>query len=420
MNSKTIIFWITLGVLQTPLAFSETIEVNFDSLRTLLENRNLKLEAHRLETEAAQTREGHFARSFFPSLDLYAGQETFKKGPLPQMTQPTYGLEAKVNLYNGGIDKLESEIRELNTQKKSVQYQRFTADELLEARVLFWQILYSQEKVGLLESVIKINSQNTESALKRIRSGVATESDKMEFEIKATDLKQDMELAQLELKTQIDELKVLLNTKPPDTLNLPKIIGHEHEFEDKIKHTHADHELQAKENDLQAELNTLTSKKQKRVWLPKVDAIAGYNQFNQRDEEDYPDKANRTESFVGLRISMSIPEGLDSIKESEAQAKEAEAQRKLAEQQRIKSHAHVETEVAELKLLHSQVHDAEENITRAEKYYKLTQQEYARGVKNSPDMLSASEKIYAVKNKRLEILKEFNLKQAHVLAKINR
>ncbi|OYZ13487.1 MAG: hypothetical protein B7Y39_17580, partial [Bdellovibrio sp. 28-41-41] len=84
------------------------------------------------------------------------------------------------------------------------------------------------------------------------------------------------------------------------------------------------------------------------------------------------------------------------------------------------AHSHIENEVAELKLLHSQVHDAEENIVRAEKYYKLTQSEYARGVKNSPDMLSASEKIFEVKNKRLEILKDFNLKQAHVLAKINR
>lgn len=419
MKTKYLVFYFTVGFLKPLLVFSETISVNYDNVKAVLESRSTRLEAHRLELEAVKTREGSLSRSFLPKLELQASQESFSKGTLPQKTQPNYGLEASINLYNGGKDQIESDIRNLTTQKKSVQYLRVTSEELLTARVLLSEIMYTQEKIGLLESVIKINSQNSDSALKRIRSGVATESDKMEFEIKAVNLKQDLEQSKLQLKSQTEELKVLLNIDSADQIQLPKELGHEHDFDSKLKHSHEDHDVLAKEAEIQAELGSLASKSAKRTWWPKLDAVAGFNQFNER-QEDFPDAEQRKESYVGLRVSLSIPDGFEGQTESEAQAKESTAYRKLANFQRRQAHSHVESEVSELKLLHDQVHDAEENIIRAEKYYKLTQSEYARGVKNSPDMLSAAEKIFEVRNKRLEILKDFNLKQAHVLSKINK
>ena len=419
MKTKYIALYFLVGFLKPLPIFADTVSISFDNLKTLLESRNIKVEAHRLDAEAAKLKEGSLNRSFLPQLEFHASQENFKKGSGATKTQPAYGVEAKVNLYNGGKDSIESDMRDLNTQKKSVQLIRFTASELLEARTLFWEILYSQEKIVLLESVSKINSQNTDSALKRIRSGVATDSDKMEFEIKAVNLKQDLEMAKLQLKTQMDELRLMLNIESSATLQFPKEIGHEHDFEANIKHSHEDHDVLVKEAEIQSDLSQLSSQKFKRNWWPKVDAVAGYNQFNEL-EEDYPDAEQRKASYVGLRVSLSLSDGFESNKESAAQAKESAAFRKLADYQRQQAHSHVENEVAELKLLHSQIHDAEENIVRAEKYYKLTQSEYTRGVKNSPDMLSASEKIFEVKNKRLEILKDFNLKQAHVLAKINK
>jgi outer membrane protein len=419
MKTKYIALYFLMGFLKPHPLLADTVSVSYENLKTLLESRNVKLEAHRLELEAAKLKEGSLNRSFLPQLEFHASQENFKKGSAASKTQPAYSVEAKVNLFNGGRDSIESEIRDLNTQKKSVQLMRITADELLVARTLFWEILYTQEKTALLESVNKINSQNSESALKRIRSGVATESDKMEFEIKAVNLKQDLELSKLELKALMDELRVMLNIDLTAILQLPKEIGHEHDFETNIKHSNEDHDVLAKEAEIQSDLNQLSSQKFKRNWWPKVDAVAGYNQFNEL-EEDYPDAEQRKESYVGLRVSLSLSDGFESTKESASQAKESVAFRKLAGYQRQQAHSHVKNEVAELKLLHSQIHDAEENIIRAEKYYRLTQSEYARGVKNSPDMLSASEKIFEVKDKRLKILKDFNLKQAHVLAKINK
>lgn len=417
MKNSTLAIYLSVSFLGS--AYAAPIDITYESLRSLLESRSPQLEAHRLESEAAKTREGYLTRSFFPTLDFFAGQESFKRGLDAQKSQPAYGFEAKLNLFNGGRDRLESEVRTLTAMKQTSKYARVTADELLNVRSLYWEILYSQERLNLLESLIKINEQNSQSALKRIRSGVATESDKMEFEIKAVDLKQELEASKLKLKVQTDELKIALNAGTETKIRFPKPIEHEHDFELALKHSPSDHEFISKETDLQSEISSLSSSSHKRQWLPKVDVIAGYNQYNEREKE-FADTNQRTESYIGLRVSLSVPDGLESNKESEARALEAISLKKTAEHQRRLAHGHMENEIEELRLLHSQIHDAEENITRAEKYYKLTQSEYTRGVKNSPDVLSASEKIFEVRNKHLEILKEFNVKQAHILSKINK
>lgn len=413
---------VFLNLAHSSLAAASAIEITFDGLKVLLEKGNGKVGATRLEVEASKDRQGVLLRSFMPSVELYGAQESFKLGQQTQRNQPTYGAELKVNVFNGGRDQLNSKVRDLITTKKEAQLTRVFTEELQKVRSLFWEIIYSQEQIELIESTIKINAQNLNSAIKRIRSGVATESDRFEFEMKSVDLKRDLDEAKLNLINQKKELTVLLNLESRNQMRFPKSLDHEHDFEDLLKHSAQDHEFLFKENELQASTTSLSAKSQSRTWWPKVDAYAAYNQLNQRDEvfSQISDPNDRTETVFGLRMTMSLSAGLESNREASALNREAEAFKKLAEYQRKEVETHVEKELSELRLLHDQVHDAEENIQRAEKYYKLTQSEYTRGVKNSPDVLGASDKLFEMKHKRLEIIRDFQLSKAHVLAKIGR
>jgi outer membrane protein TolC len=119
-------------------------------------------------------------------------------------------------------------------------------------------------------------------------------------------------------------------------------------------------------------------------------------------------------------MKMGFGEIFGGTREAAALAKEASADKKRADLKRREAEAHLESELGELRLLHDQIHSAEENVVRAERYYKLTQSEYGRGVKNSPDVLGASEKLFENKLKRLEIIKDFQIAKSHVLAKIGK
>jgi outer membrane protein TolC len=241
----------------------------------------------------------------------------------------------------------------------------------------------------------------------------------MEFEMKSVELKMEMEELKTKLMTQKKELALALNLEPSAQIELNGKLEHAHDFESGLKHSPKDHEHLIKPSELEADSLDQMATKESRAWFPKLDAYASYNQFNQL-ENDSIDAKDRTESILGLRLSMSLPGGFESSTESSAKAREAQARRIMAEQRKKEISAHVENEIEELRMKHAQVHDAEENITRAEKYYKLTMSEYSRGAKNSPDALGASEKLLSVRQKKIEIVRDFQVLTAHLLSKIGK
>ncbi len=398
---------------------TERIEMTYGGLQKMLETRSARIAASKVETEAAKSRTGYLTRSFLPSLSLQAAQENFKVGRGVEKTQPLYGAELNLNIYNAGRDSNESKLRDLNLEKKTVEQQRVTSEELQKVRNLFWDILFTQEKLKLLESTIKINGQNLGSADRRVRNGVATESDRVEFEMKAVELKRELSEAQFELIEDKNEMMIILNIPESSELAFPDVIAHEHEIDPLLKHSDKDHKYLYKENKLKAEASQLAAKNVNRSWWPKLDAFAAYNQYNEREKE-FVDPKDRTETVLGVRVSMNLADGWEGRRESAALLKEAEALQTIANMQKRETEVHLKNEFAKLQLLHDQVHDAEQNIARADKYFKLTHSEYVRGVKNSPDVLGASDKIFEMKIKKFEIIRDFQNSKAHILSKIGK
>lgn len=414
MLSRLLVFYWAVTMLSNFNAAAETVTVNSENIKDLLIDKNAKVAAVRYDKAAAKEREGFLFRSFLPSLDFHGAQESFKVGNLKR-DQPTYGVEAKINLFNSGHDEIENNLRLLETKRLSFQEQRVSSEELEKARTLYWQILYLQEKVSLLNSAIDINKQNLASALRRIKSGVATLSDRFEFEMKEVDLRRENAETELELVTETRLLGLLLGLKEGVKLSFSEMLKHDHDYENSLKHSEKQHDFLFKEFELLAEQKSLSAKKGRRAWWPQVDTFAAYNEYNQRIESA---EDKRQETVLGLRMTMSISAGLESNYEARALLKQASASRMLAEYQRREVEAHLQSEVTELKLLHDQVHEAEENIKRAEQYYKITQSEYARGAKNSPDVLVASEKLFDMRHQYLKMMRDFQVSTAHLLSKI--
>lgn len=414
---KYLMLGFLLGLFAVPAV--SVAKLQSSQLKELVESKNSRVLAAQKNKEGAQEREGFFGRSFVPSLEMHASEENFKIGRGQSKQQPTYGAEVRMNLFNAGKDKLEGEVRQLNVQKKNFESQRILSEELEKVRTAYWQALYFRDKVELLGTALEVNKKNLSAADRRIRGGVATESDRMEFEMKAVELDRDLAEAKLHLASQRRSLKILLGLEALNETDLAEKMDHEHDYEAALKHGLKDHEFLFKETEIQSEQSRLQAKKEGRSLWPKLDVFASYNQYNEREKES-PASEDRTETAVGLRMTMVLGAGLESQREKAALLKEAEASQYLAGFQKKEVEAHLENEMSELSLMHNQVHEAEENIKRAEKYYRLTQSEYTRGVKNSPDVLGASEKLFESRHKRLEIIRDFQLAKAHVLSKIGR
>lgn len=414
----TLTFALTLACKST--ANSPVTEVRTGNLKELLDARNGRVAAAKLDFEAAQLRTDSLRRSFLPSLELHGAQESFASGTQARKSQPTFGAEVKVNVFNGGRDRIKSEVRDLTVEKKSLEHKRVEAEELEKVRLLLWQILYVQEKETLLKATLAVNAQNLTAAQRRIRSGIATDSDRFEFEMNEVELKREMEALRLQLEREKAALSLLLGLEGQvGSLKFPEKLNHEHDFEETLAHSARDHAFLYRQSEILATQLRLSAKESARDWWPKVDLFAAYTQHNER-EKDHPSAIDRTESIVGARVSIQLASGLDGQREAAAILQESKAADLIAAYSKREVEVHIKGELAQLKFLHGQIHEADENIKRAERYYKLTQSEYVRGVKNSPDVLGASEKLFDMQHKRLEITRDFQFAKAHVLAKLGK
>lgn len=394
-------------------------EIRSGELKTLLETKNERVLAKEKEKEAADFRRGHFLRSFLPKVELHGAMESFRKGPHGRKEQPAFGAEASLNLLNGGRDYLESERRALASERKGSERLAVIAEELDKAREAYWGILYLRDFTSLLEEAVKLNQSNLKSAERRIRSGVATQTDRVEFEMEEIDLKRELALSKLELESKKKTLSVLLGFDPGEELLFPEPLNHEHKWEDSLVHSHEEHGFLVKPTELLAREQETLAKIEGRTYWPKLEAYAAWNQFNEREEE-FANARDRRESVVGLRVSLDLFDGFNASRESSALRAESAASAAEASYLNREIEIHIDNEIASLKLLHAQVHEAEENTKRASRYHELTQSEYSRGVKNSPDMLGASERLIGMRQKYLEMIRDFQIAKSHVLSKIGR
>lgn len=398
----------------------KSLEIRASRLRELLEARNYRIQALRYLVGAAEVREGFLGRSFFPKFQAHVGAEMFRHGLGDFKSDFNYGIDMSVNLFNGGQDQLENQIRSAMTERRKSESTRITSDELGRARASYWNFLFERERLEILKKSLVVNRENQKTAERRIKSGVATESDRVEFEMKQVDLVREQASAEVKIRVETQNLRVLLGMDHSIELVFPESIVHEHEYEAELRHTADDHAFLYKETEIQARVSGLEASKQRQALWPKVEAYAAYGRASERAASPSLNAEDRQETVVGLRVVLPLTESYEARHEAAAFENEAQAAQMTAQLLRTEAEAHIHNELAELQLLHDQVHDAEKNIERAERYYRLTQSEYQRGVKNSPDVLGASEKLLETRLKRLEMVRDFQLAKTHVLAKLGR
>jgi outer membrane protein TolC len=111
---------------------------------------------------------------------------------------------------------------------------------------------------------------------------------------------------------------------------------------------------------------------------------------------------------------------LESPSEAKSLGLQAEAHDKKATQTAMELRTRFETSKQELKLTHDLLHSAEKGVEQGNQYLSRTMSEYARGVKNSPDVLGASQKVIDLKRRLAELRKDYHTARAELMATLGR
>lgn len=415
-----VIIILAMAILGPWVLAQEKVVLTDKMIAEMVINGNPLIKSETKKVKSFEEKTGSLARSFVPKTSLQAGQESFRYVTDEFESGPYYKMEMDINLYNGGRDRLGEKTNELSLNMANSKREMTIYSQIEEARKIYWRALYLKSIIRQLEEGRGWILTNKKSALKRISSGIATNSDKFEFEIKSVEINEDIERAKLALKKHLQHLKILIGLRDEDSVQLGQDLFHDHDWRSLVNHSEEEHSYLTEPDKLGIKIEQLNAMSAGRQWLPRVNGYAYFLQNNLRQDFDRIKAADRQQTVFGIKATWTFSDFVEggAQKRSANALAESKRFRLLYKEREVENELHIEME--ELELLDKLVHQAEENIQRSKKFFNLVTKEYKRGVKSSGDMLLATEKLMNSHIRKMTIIKDFQIAKAHLMTKLKR
>lgn len=387
--------------------------ISYSDLPRLIKEKNENLKAARVTIDAEEKRTGHFGRSFLPQISANLGQENFKTDSFAARTQESWRVNASVNVYRGGRDKLDEEIRERTVGVAKVDFAKEYGNELQRAKSAFWSLVATEKLIVDRKEELRRNDENIQSARKRAGAGVTTTADAIQFELHRTLLNQNLKKLELDRDKDRNRLSVVLGLDEHENIVINQEFPHPSDQRTSYADFKAENQLEIRSLRSRQEIGDLRAQQTSNWWHPKVDLYASYGMPSLSDELTLA-LAKEKETVAGVMLTIDLGGGLSDYKESQSQALASKAAGYRASQ-KTRELAAADHELRhDIRLLGELILDAEKDVEKAAQFLKSTQNEYGRGVKNGPDLLSAFQKYYEFKERRISLYRNYLDAQAEL------
>ncbi len=368
-----------------------------------------ELQLRKLET-MAQIRgaEANYGK-LLPEVGVEGGHRTSR-----ERTITNYHFYYAYGRYELGLQEIyelrgalaKRRLAERETELIRSQLERFVAEQ-------FYESALRQERINLKEEDLKLSDQQLQTARRRIDGGLATNTDLLEFQLHQQELRNDLKILRQELVVNLRELQRMSGlASMPGSLDvafpLPsESLPSEEEMWSNV--SAKNFELSA----ARAEVEVARAEKGASLggWLPRV-SVEG--QYGKLLETDFDNSRQNSWEVIG-KVTLPLFSGAGTLRKY--QSKSAEAER--AELKRVQEEVKVRNALKNLSELITRLRlklDGEQtNVKTSEAYYRAVMAEYKRGVKNSPDVAGATDKLFEAKERLLETRKDLSLTYLELL-----
>lgn len=398
--------------------------LNFENISDYVIGYNNDYKGSLQERDSQKALTGYLKRSFLPAFKVSTGTANTSES-LGKKTQNYNFLEADVdlNIFNGGRDRLEENARLTSFRLSNVRSEQVKYDNLTYARELYWDLVYQKEVTRILNAAISLILDNQKAAQKRISGGIATSTDRIDFEQSELQYKQDLQKSEILYENIQRELVALLNFPVGTSLKIDELIPHSHdhsnnefastEFNSEI---HRDSQFYSETS----QLFNFEKNKLSRWWTPNLDLYAGMTRrTNDLNHENAFTVVQENGFIGGIRLTFEF-DGFNNKSVSSSKYYQAMANDYYKKQRKLELDARYSNAMKLFTLNHNLVHSSEENIKKSEYYLKNTRDEYLRGIKNSPDVLQASQRLITAQVRYAEIKKDYQLAKVEILGLVGK
>jgi outer membrane protein len=218
-NTKSDLNRLLSREITTEFEVTDNIEIsqnlNYAELAAAMEKENAQLLVARANMNIAQYAIRTYQSEYYPSVNLFGGynyvksQNPISAAPLTQSQGLTYGLTATINLFNGGVTKLNLQNSKVLLQSSKLQYE--------DTKLLLQNQLYKSYNnystnlrlYGIQKGNVEIARKDVEISMARYRLGNITDIDLRIIQQKLIDAENNLVSSQYAAKQAEIELKRL-------------------------------------------------------------------------------------------------------------------------------------------------------------------------------------------------------------------
>jgi outer membrane protein TolC len=389
-----------------------SIEINQNKIEDMIDS-NPSVINFQERLKSAEFLKGRLTRSFLPKISLNYGQERFTTGPYNGLTQPYGGIQAEVNLFNSGKDQLENAKREKEAQVALIDSQITKAHILAELRKALSHYAYLTELKSILKQALEQNENNLTGAQKRIQAGLATNTDSLDFQQQKIQLNQESSTLDYEIGVTQRLINILIGVNPGQETKIVFTNDHpDHSDESKIRFDGKS--LLVQKVEINKDVAHIEAKQAKRWWTPSIDVYTYAMRFTEKERE-YSPASERNDVTFGFNLTFPLFDGGEGHRFAQASKAIVEAQKAELRLKELELEKTNQDSVKKLELAHHLIHGAEENTQVMSEYRKGILREYGKGIKNSPDVLQASQRWIEAQIRYAEVKKNYQFARADAL-----
>lgn len=378
-----------------------------DQLIKEAETQNFEIKEAESTYKSSQAQADAKYGKFLPRLSVEGGPQTTKFDDDRNSGTTLYG-RADWNLYRGGLDQDNFEKARIQRDLDQKKFEASKSKVIRDVSRNFHELSFLLESSALKEKALQLNQEQMKLAKLKKSSGFTSSADVIEFELREATLTSDLKMISQLTTEKSRELSVLLGRKDISSSILVK--GHLAKEAPSISKEDILRRLRGSNIEVvQANAEVQISQKDAAIaksgFLPSVDLEAKYGKIA-NEERVFSENNNYS---LMLKISVPLFSGLETLNETRAARSTIAAKEASATRRTLAGQADAENLLSQLTTISDRINLEERNLSKSEEYYKITLGEYRRGVKNSPDMVGASERLLEAKIRNLEYRKDYYL-----------
>ncbi len=380
------------------------------SLEQLLkeaETQNLDIKEAESQLKSSEALASAQYGRLMPQLSVEGGPQSTKFDDENSGTT-VYG-KAEWNLYRGGKDSSELDKAKIKSDLDRKKYEAVKSKVVREVSRVYYELLFFIEGSDLKQKAIEMNQEQMKLAKLKKSSGFTSSADVIEFELREATLNSDLKMLSQLISEKSRELSVLIGRTDSSIPSLVK--GHltreasTNLSKENVLSRLKESNIEIAETQAELKMSEKDAAIARSGYLPSVDLEAKYGKIA-NEEKVFADNNNYS---VMLKFSVPLFSGLETMNQTKSARSAVVARDAAASRKGLSVMADTENLFSQLSTLTDRLNLEEKNLSKSEEYYKITLGEYRRGVKNSPDMVGASERLLEARIRNLEYRKDYYL-----------